>query len=177
MTKIEKLKAVLKEFITDGEPIKLSAIKLSDGSEIEVEGELKKDSKVLLKTESGNMPMKEGSYMTEKGMKFTVDGDGNVQSVGMYQEPEKVEEKLSALEVKLSAMVESANTQIKALTDKVSKMEKDNATAFVKLSEALTDDPAKGGNSGGEGNGSNGEFVQFTKNSKLNNLILNLKRK
>jgi hypothetical protein len=176
MTKLERLKTVLKEFISDGEPIKLAAIKLSDGSEIEVEGELKKDSKVLLKTESGNIPMKEGSYMTEKGMKFTVDGDGNVQSVGNVQEPEKVEEKLSALEVKLSSIIENANSEIKALTEKVAKMEKDNSAAFVKLSEALTDDPNKGGNGGNDG-GSNGEFVQFNKNPKLHNLTLNLKRK
>jgi hypothetical protein len=90
--------------------VELAQVKTMDGEAIFDAEAFEKDNAVFIVTEEGNIPVPQGEYMLEDGMKIVVDEQGVIVEVSIEGEEEVVEEVIEAkdeIEKEETGMMES----------------------------------------------------------------------
>ena len=95
---------------TEETKVELAQVKTMDGEAIFDAEAFEKDNAVFIVTEEGNIPVPQGEYMLEDGMKIVVDEQGVIVEVSAEGEEEVVEEVIEAkdeIEKEETGMMES----------------------------------------------------------------------
>lgn len=125
----EKLKSIFLKMEADQvQDIKLSEVKLKDGTTLTIEGEAPVvGASVQVVSDGGNIPAVDGEYELEDGSKITI-------ASGKISEVKPAEQKKEEAPVQMSS--DDFNIAIKTLTDRIDALEKKSGDTELKLSAA-----------------------------------------
>jgi len=119
-------------FMSPEEDKKDDYIKLIDGTEIRVEGELAEGSAVLAVTEEGDIPVPDAIHELEDGTKVTTEG-GIIKSIEIKEESEEIEEEKE--EVKIEAEEEVIEEKVEEKKEILEEVIEDKKEEIVEKLE------------------------------------------
>jgi len=121
-------------FMSPEEDKKDDYIKLIDGTEIRVEGELAEGSAVLVVTEGGDIPAPDAIHELEDGTKVETIG-GIIKSIEVKEESEEIEEEKEEVEVEAEDVEEKIEEKKEELEEEIKEEVKEEIVE--KLEEVI----------------------------------------